>query len=262
MSIPAKSFQRLSSGLKKFIPVLESARSRDVNESDTVVIITDMLCEIFGYDKYSEITTEHVIRKTFCDLAIKLNNAVKILIEVKAIGLELKEDHVRQAIDYGANSGIDWVILTNGIIWQIFKVTFAKPIDKELVYQLNLLELNIKDENDLEPLFYISKDALGKSFLDDFYNQKKVINKYFIGQMLLTDTVIDVIKRELKRVSAVIKIENDEIKNILINEIIKREVTDDDKANEARKKIAKSAKVTLRSGNTKKEEIKEISDTK
>ena len=49
--IPQKVARRLSFTLKQFQPILESAKSRDVNESDTVVIVTDILSEIFGYDK-------------------------------------------------------------------------------------------------------------------------------------------------------------------------------------------------------------------
>ena len=41
--IPQKVARRLSSALKQFQPILESAKSRDVNESDTVVIVTDIL---------------------------------------------------------------------------------------------------------------------------------------------------------------------------------------------------------------------------
>ena len=62
-AVPSKVAARLGSGLKKFQQILESARTRDVNESDTVVIIMDMLQEIFGYDKYSEIASEHMIRR-------------------------------------------------------------------------------------------------------------------------------------------------------------------------------------------------------
>lgn len=76
MAIPTKIFERISSGVKKFQPILTSAKARDVNESDTVVIITDLLSEVFGYDKYSEITTKHIIKKTFCDLAIKIDGKV------------------------------------------------------------------------------------------------------------------------------------------------------------------------------------------
>ena len=60
--IPQKVARRLSFGLKQFQPILESAKSRDVNESDTVAIVTDILSEIFGYDKYNEVTSEYKIR--------------------------------------------------------------------------------------------------------------------------------------------------------------------------------------------------------
>ena len=66
MSIPAKVAERLAVGLKRFQPVLTSAKTRDVNESDTSMIVTDMLAEVFGYDKYHEITRELCIRGTFC----------------------------------------------------------------------------------------------------------------------------------------------------------------------------------------------------
>ena len=66
--IPQKVARRLSFGLKQFQPILESAKSRDVNESDTVVIVTDILSEIFGYDKYNEVTSEYAIKGTYCDL--------------------------------------------------------------------------------------------------------------------------------------------------------------------------------------------------
>ena len=62
---------RLVSGLKRFQPILAAAKARDVNESDTVTIIKDVLAEVFGYDKYAEITSEFSIRGTFVDLAIK-----------------------------------------------------------------------------------------------------------------------------------------------------------------------------------------------
>ena len=46
--IPAKVQTRLTSGLKKFQSIVNSAKAKDINESDTVVIITDMLSELFG----------------------------------------------------------------------------------------------------------------------------------------------------------------------------------------------------------------------
>lgn len=73
MAIPPKVSERLSVVLKRFQPILSSARARDVNESDTVTIVTDLLAELYGYDKYTEITKEYAIRGTYCDLAIELD---------------------------------------------------------------------------------------------------------------------------------------------------------------------------------------------
>ena len=70
---PKKVQQRFTKTITKFQKVLENAKIRDLNESDTVVIITDVLSDVFGYDKYSEVTSELAIRGTFCDLAINLD---------------------------------------------------------------------------------------------------------------------------------------------------------------------------------------------
>ncbi len=62
MAIPNKVAERLVAGLRRFQPVLQNAQARDINESDTSMIVTDVLAEVFGYDKYSEITRELCIR--------------------------------------------------------------------------------------------------------------------------------------------------------------------------------------------------------
>ncbi len=102
--IPTKVSDRIAAGIKRFQPILAAAKSRDVGESDTVTIVVDVLAELFGYDKYSEVTSEYAIRGTYCDLATKIDGVLQLLIEVKAIGIELKENHVKQAVDYAANS--------------------------------------------------------------------------------------------------------------------------------------------------------------
>jgi len=103
MGISARVTERISTQLKKYQTVLAEAKDRDISESDTVVIVVDMLADVLGYKKYTEITTEHSVRGTYVDLAVKVGNDVRFLIEAKAIGVSLKENHVKQAVDYGAN---------------------------------------------------------------------------------------------------------------------------------------------------------------
>lgn len=63
-TIPSKVQTRMTGGLKKFQSIVSSSKVKDINESDTVVIVTDMLSYLFGYDKYTEITSEQAVKKT------------------------------------------------------------------------------------------------------------------------------------------------------------------------------------------------------
>ena len=245
MTIPAKVSERLSSGLKRFAPILAAAKSRDVNESDTSMIVTDMLADIYGYDKYSEVTRELAIRGTYCDLATRIDGKFQMLIEVKAIGLELKDAHAKQAVDYAANQGVEWVALTNGAIWKVFRVIFAKPIDTELVLDIDLLTLNPKNGDDLESLFLLTRESMLKSGLYAYHDHLQATNKFYLAAVVLSDPVLDTIRRELRRVSDA-TVELDELREALKLEVIKREVIEGDKADGARKKVSKAAGKMLR----------------
>lgn len=151
MTVPAKAAGRLSSGLQRFAPILSLAKARNINESATSRIVTHMLADLFGYDMYSDGKHQE--------------DGYQMLIEVKAIGLELEESHVRQAVDYASNRGIDWVALTNGHLWQVFRVIFAKPIVADLVLDLDLLALSPKKKGDLESLYLLTRESMLKSGL-------------------------------------------------------------------------------------------------
>jgi len=218
-----------------------------------------MLGDIFGYDKYSEVTSEHAIKGTYCDLAIKIENTLQTLIEVKAIGLELKDNHVKQAGDYAANQGVTWVVLTNGIVWRIYKVTFEKPIGQELVVDLDFLSL--KPKSDFEDLYLWCKEAWGaSSALDEFEARKQALSRFLIGAVILSDPVLEVIRRELRRVSqlskasADVKIDTEQIEKVLTEEVIKREVLEGAKADEAARKVAKAVGKLLKKASVKEED--------
>lgn len=245
--IPAKVKTRLCESVKRFKPIVAKARDKDVNESDTVAIILDILSELFGYDKYTEITSEFAIKKTFCDLAVKLNGQPRILIEAKAAGLNLKEQHIKQAVDYGSNSGVEWVILTNAVHWMVYRIIFGKPVSSELVYEFDFAEINTKKDSDLDLLYYLTKEAMsksGKASLDEYHSHKQVLNKFIVSQVLLSDAVLDSIRKTLKKISPDAKSTNEEISRIINDEIIKRDVLDDEKTASAKKMITKALAAT------------------
>jgi hypothetical protein len=252
--LPSKVSDRIIAGIKRFQPILAAAKSRDVGESDTVTIVVDILAEVFGYDKFLEITSEHAIRGTFCDLATKIDGVLQMLIEVKAIGIELKEIHVKQAVDYAANQGVDWVVLTNGVTFRIYKVTFAKPISAEIVIEIDFAALNAKNAKDVESLYLFCKEGWIKSVLGEYDRQKRALSRYYIGAMVLSDPVLQVLRRELRRMFPDIRVEVEEIKSVLTSDVMKREVMEGEKADDARKRIAKSFNKVLKDKAAKKDE--------
>jgi hypothetical protein len=250
-AVPKRVAERVVAGLKRYQAILAAAKTRDVNEADTVTIIKDMLADVFGYDKYTEVTSEFAIRGNYCDLATKLDGRIATLIEVKAIGLDLKDQHVKQAVDYAANQGVEWVLLTNGICWRVYHLIFGKPIDFELVVDLDFLQLNPRSDATIEKLFLWCKEGWVKSALGDFKDQKDALSRFVIGGTLLTDPVLDVIRRELRRLSPDARIDTDQIKEVMTSEVIKREVLDGEKAEEARRRIARAASKSLRATQAK-----------
>ena len=231
--------KRLGNGITKFKRVFAQAKSRDVNESDTVSILEDTFAEVFGYDKYFELTKEFVIRGTYCDLAVKVDEKVQFLIEVKAIGITLKQSHIKQAIDYGANKGISWVILTNGINWRIYKIKFEKPINFELIEEFSFLELDKNNENDLDILYILTKEGLAKNEREEYYEKIQTVNRYIVGNIILQEPVIKSIRRELRKFAEGLKVEDSELVSIIKDEVIKRELQDSDKGQEADLKLKK-----------------------
>lgn len=248
--IPAKVKSRIVEGIKRFKPVIEQAKSRDVGEADTSTLVKDILADLFGYDKYSEITAEFQIKGTYCDLALRIDGKIGLLIEVKAIGAALKESFIKQAVDYAANQGIEWVVLTNALHWQIYKLNFSKPVTSELLCEITFTELDPKDDSDLDMLFLLCREAQGKSLLDAYHEQRQALSKYVIGALMLSDPVVSVVRRELKRLSPDVRIEYEEIKAVMAQEVVKRELLEGDKAIDASKRISKAAGRALRSSSS------------
>ena len=238
-NIPKKVTERFVKVVPRFQKVLQLAKDRDVNESDTVSVLNDIFGEVFGYDKYLEVTSELAIRGTYCDLALKVEDKVQFLVEAKAIGIELKDTHMRQAVDYGANRGVQWVVLTNGMEWRVYRIRFEQPINYDLVCKFDFAALNPRDPKDQDCLFLLSKEGLGKNAREDFYEKVQSVNRYVIGRLILSEPVLTVLRRELNRMAEGVKVDVSDVKQIVQAEVLKREVVEGEEADAALSKVNK-----------------------
>jgi hypothetical protein len=237
--IPTKVQGRIAQQLKKYQAIILDARKRDVNESDTALVVVDMMCDVFGYKKIEEITSEHAVKTTFADLAIRVGNSVRFLVEVKAINIDLKESHVTQVVNYAANLPADWVLLTNGARWQAYKVNFNKPIAGTLVLDIDLCTCNLKGD-DVSDLFGgLSREVFTPDSMSQMFKAKQAMSKYSIAQLLLSEPVVAMVRRELRKLADGLNPDIEIVRNVIEQQVIKRELIEADEAKVAAKAVKK-----------------------
>jgi hypothetical protein len=211
---------------------LANAVKKDSNEADTSAIVASMISDVLGYNKFEHLNSQHAIRGTYVDLMVSTDNKPRFLVEVKAIGAELKDSYIKQAVDYAANKGVDWVVLTNAVVWRLYRVIFTKPIDKVLVCDLNVLETNYKAPDVIECFGNLSLEQFSKDTLTDWFNEKRITSKFAIAALLLTDPILDALRKEIRRLSK-IRVDVDDLNALLTNDVIKRDLIDGDEAKAA-----------------------------
>jgi len=239
VKIPKKVQDRLLAGLRRYQPIVRKLADRDISEADTVTVIKDILADVFGYDKYNELTSEQQIRGTYCDLAVVVAGKTYYLCEVKSAGTNLNDNHLRQAVNYGAHHGIEWVILSNAIIWKVYRIKFGQPIDWDEVFSFDLAHIS-RSADDLAKLFMLCREAVNTESLDAFHRQAQIINRFVVSEMLLSDTVTSALRKEFRRVFDGVKVTDQELRIILANEVIKRDALDGDGATAAKATIRKA----------------------
>jgi predicted type IV restriction endonuclease len=243
MAISKRASERAVSGLKRLIPIVQQQKARDVSEADTVTLVKDTLAEVFGFDKYTELTSEHAIRGTYCDLIVRVEGKSVALVEVKSAGTPLDDRHVKQAVDYAVNEGVEWVVLTNASAWRPYHVIFAKPIDKKLVIEIDLTMLDLRDESCADRLAPFMKEVFAKGIQEELSNRQDATSRYLLSALLLENPqVIARIRRELRRIVDVL-VGEDEIIKVLGEQVIKRDAVEGPDAETATKLVRKALKM-------------------
>lgn len=123
-----------------------------------------------------------------------------------------------------------------------------------MVSSLNFLEINLRKADDQEKLFVLSKEGLSKSAREDYYERVQSVNRFVIGALVLSDSVIAAIRRDLKKMASGLKVEDKEIEQILRNEILKRDVIEGDEASKALSRVRKALRKLTRSTTSKTKE--------
>jgi hypothetical protein len=194
----AEARDRLKTAIRRFSKPLAELADRDANEGDTRLLVTDFLCDALGYDKYADLTTEYQVKGEFADYGIRIDKDLVAFIEVKRIATKLAAKHLRQVEMYAVNEGVEWVILTNGAVWQVYHLTPGLPVVIDLAFEANLLGEETVAQK-ANQLFYLTQESFKRRQVDELWKTKRATSPKSLVDVLGSEAVADAIRKELRR---------------------------------------------------------------
>ena len=159
-----------------------------------------VLTELLGYDAFSDLSGELMVRGTgtdHLDYAVKLNGQLRIIIEVKPACTTLGEKHLRQVISYGMNAGVEWCLLTNSVDWKLYHIEFTKPIKPTLVFDFNILndcidELYVK-------MAHLTKRSILKNSLEKLWQKTEGLSPMQLFKATFTSSTINSVRKNIRK---------------------------------------------------------------
>jgi len=194
----AEARERVKTGIRRFTKPLNDLIERDANEGDTRMLVNRFLTDVLGYDEFSELTTEYSVKGEFADYGIRIDKQLVAFIEVKRCTQKLGARHLRQVQMYAVNEGVEWMILTNGQVWQVWHLTGGLPVVLDLAMEVDLLgpdSLAVKSDH----LFAISKEAIKRRYLDELWRAKAATSPRSLSTVVLSEAVLEAVRKELRR---------------------------------------------------------------
>lgn len=181
---------------------LGKGKSTDMNESGTRISVNEFLQNVLGYEFGDDIKTEYAIKGEYADYVIQLKRKKHFVVEVKAMEIDLNERHLRQAMAYASNEGVDWVLLFNGRQIQLYRVIFGKPMSNHLVFDYDLSDLGMMKPAS-HSLLHLAKKSVEKGELELYWRRFDALSPNSLVKTIYTQDVIKSIRLKIKKQSGI-----------------------------------------------------------
>ncbi len=240
--IPHKIQERIKAALRRFKPLLKAARERDAGRADTATLALDLLSELFGYDRYTEITSELDNKESVFDFSIQTEGQPRMLVRVSPIGMAPDDRYLLATAQYAQMNGVDWIILTNGIGWQVHHVedVGANAPETPVVLVFDLLQMQPGRDAHLGTIHLLTREGHEKAGLSHFKLRLEMTNRHYLGAMVLSDAVVASVRRELRKLNPDLRVTPAELRENLAKGVLRPDIV---QSNETRSLMVHLQKV-------------------
>jgi predicted transport protein len=116
--------------------------SSAANEANTKVLLIEPLLAALGWDTGDLDAVEREYRvydNTSLDYALKIDGKPRLFVEAKGIGKNLDDKQfIAQTVNYANNEGVLWCVLTNGLVYRVYKTNEPVPMEQKLLFEVDL----------------------------------------------------------------------------------------------------------------------------
>jgi len=133
------------------------------NEANTKALVIEPILSALRWNLYdfNEVDREFkVYDGTFLDYALRIDGKPKLFLEAKALGRSLADKQfIAQTVNYANNEGVVWCVLTNGLVYRVYKSNEPVSMDRKLLFEVDVRDAQ---EASNRPTVIASLEALAR----------------------------------------------------------------------------------------------------
>lgn len=180
--------------LNKYTILNNDDKLKKYNESMTKNEFIEPLLECLGWDVrnkkiFDEVIKEEKVLRGRVDYALRLNGVNRLFIEAKSFKEDISDaTWARQAIEYGYNKGVPFVVLTN---FKEIKI-FNSEWNEKNIWRCQVVDIQCNDFiNNIDKLLLISREGIeNNDLVDEAIKVGKRIPRKSV-QLLLSEKLIE-----------------------------------------------------------------------
>ena len=142
------------------------------NEAQTEKVVIDPLLSVLGYGPLEVHSQGHdAVTKDIPDYTLLPHSPHQWFLEVKKLGLPLKDGEAHQAVSYAVAQGAQWAVLTNGRSWYFYNAHYPKPLAEKRVFHIDDVFSGVEAA---ETLLLLSRESMVGSGLTEAWLKRQV----------------------------------------------------------------------------------------
>jgi hypothetical protein len=172
--------------IRKIAGVSERLKGPVGNEANTKALLIEPTLSALGWDTTN---LDHVLRdwpvgNTSVDYALRIGEGNAMFVEARGVGETVDDElFASKSIASAGEAGVLWCVVTNGLIYRVYRTDEPVPTDQKLSFELDLTKAAVGSPADTANLPLLTRESLSDGSLE-LWGEQKVFTDPRVRQVL------------------------------------------------------------------------------